>query len=186
VIIKESNRKDVEARLSTMGDYVKIDYLSELLKNNLDYDTRRFVLLKLASIYKNKGMLAEAGRLVRNAADINTTYEGMMNDYTKAMQLFIQSGDFDEADISLNKAVASCNTEGQRAAIKIKRKETIQLQAQEYIKRDKRKHAMLAFEKLLSIRETNSDEKRQAQTQLLRLYEQLGKVKEFYNLQKSM
>ena len=133
-----------------------------------------------------KGMLAEAGRLVRNAADINTTYEGMMNDYTKAMQLFIQSGDFDEADISLSKAVASCNTEGQRAAIKIKRKETIQLQAQEYIKRDKRKHAMLAFEKLLSIRETNSDEKRQAQTQLLRLYEQLGKVKEFYNLQKSM
>lgn len=186
MIIKESSRKDVEARLGTMGDYVKIDYLSELLKSNLNYDTRRFVLLKLASIYKNKGMLAEAAKLVRNAADINTTYDGMMNDYTKAMQLFIQGGDFEGADISLNKAVASCNTDAQRAAIKMKRKETLQLQAQEYIKKDKRKHAMLAFEKLLSIQETIGDEKRQAQTQLLKLYEQLGKIKEFYNLQKSM
>jgi len=186
MIIREGNRAEIETRLGTMGDYVKIDYLSELLKRSLDYDTRRFVLLKLASIYKNKGMIVEAAKLVRNAADINTTYDKMMIDYTKAMQLFIQGGAFDDADVAMNKAIASCNTESQRAELKIKRKESLKLQALEFLKIDKRKHAMLAYEKLLSLPEINAGEKREIQESLLKLYESLGKVKEFYNVKRAM
>jgi hypothetical protein len=142
--IREANRKEVETRLATMGDYVKIDYLTELLRENLDYDTRRFVLLKLARLYKDKGMLAESARLVGNAAEINTTYDGMMKDYSVAMQLFIQAGKFDEADVALNKATVSSNTEAQRVELRTKRREAIKNQGAELVKKDKRKQAMLA------------------------------------------
>jgi tetratricopeptide (TPR) repeat protein len=184
--IKETSKRDIEARLASMGDYVKIDYLSELLRGNIDYDTRRYVLLTLAKLYKNKSMLAEAARLVNNAAEINTTYEGMMRDHSVAMQLFIQAGKFDEADVAMNKAIASCNNESQKSAVKVKRKDAIKTQAEDFLKRDKRKQAMLAYEKLVSLQEVTSDEKRDAQDKLIKLYEQLGKVKEFYGLRKGM
>jgi tetratricopeptide (TPR) repeat protein len=185
-MIKESNKKDVEARLASMGDYVKIDYLAELLNGNLDYDTRRFVLLKLARLYKDKGMLAEAAKLVVNAADINTTYDAMMRDYSVAMQLFIQGDKFDEADIALNKAMVSCNTEGQKSSLRAKRKEALLARAADLVKKDKRKHAMIAYEKILTLPDVTADDKKVAQQNLSRLYEQLGKVKEFYGLKRSM
>lgn len=185
MIIKEANRKDIEARLASMGDYVKIDYLGGLLKNNLDYDTRRFVLVKLASLYKDKGMLAEAARLVGNAAEINTTYEGMVNDYTKAMELFIRGNHFDESDTPFNKAIASANNEKQKMAIRVKRKDFIKLQAEELMKKDKRKNAMLAYEKLNSMPELSADEKSKVQDILAGLYEKLGKVREFYGIKKN-
>jgi hypothetical protein len=184
--IREGNKKEVEARLATMGDYVKIDYLTELLRGNLDYDTRRFVLLQLARLYKDKGMLAESARLVGNAAEINSTYDGMMKDHSVSMQLFIQAGKFDEADVALNKSLASSNSEAQRVAMKAKRKEAVKAQAADLKKRDKRKLAMLAYEKLLSLSDVTADEKRLAQNELITLYEQLGKVKEFYSIKKSM
>jgi len=182
----ESNKRDIESRLKAMGDYVKIDYLSELLKSNLDYDTRRFVLLELAKLYKDKGMVAEAAKLVNNAAEINTTYGGIMKDHSVAMQLFIKAGRLDEADVSMNKAMAACNNEKEKMVIRMKRKDAIKAQAEEFLKRDKRKLAMLMFEKLNAISEMTADEKRDAQAKLTHLYEQLGKVREFYGLKRGM
>lgn len=186
MIIKEANRKDVEAKLATMGDYVKIDYLVQLLKGNLDYDTRRYVLLELAKLYKDKGMIAEAARLVNNAAEINTTYDGMMRDHSVAMQLFIKAGKYDEADSAMNKAMASCNNETQKNALRAKRKEVLKAQAEEMLKKDKRKLAMLAYEKIASLPELTIDEKKDVQNQLVKLYEKLGKVKEFYGIKRGM
>lgn len=45
---------------------------------------------------------------------------------------------------------------------------------------------MLAYEKILSLPDVSPDEKKQAQTELVGLYEKLGKVKEFYNIKKNM
>lgn len=186
MMIKESNRKDIETRLGAMGDYVKIDYLSELLRGNLDYETRRFVLLKLAKLYKDKGMIAEAAKLVVNAADINTTYDAMMKDYSVAMQLYIQAGKLDEADSALNKAMASCNTESQKSSLRAKRKEALFARAEDLVKKDKRKHAMVTYEKIISLPDVGIGEKKTAQENLSRLYEKLGKVKEFYGLRRGM
>ena len=70
------SRREIDAKLAASGDYVKMDYLQACLKKPLDFDTKRFVMTKLASIYESRMMYLEAGKLVRNVADINTTYEG--------------------------------------------------------------------------------------------------------------
>jgi hypothetical protein len=58
------------------------------------------------------------------------------------------------------------------------------IQAKDYLKRYKRKNAMIAFEKLLEINLTDP-ERKEVQNTLLDLYEKLGKIREFYNLKRN-
>jgi|SRR3989344_6318310 len=180
--VRENSKREIEERLKTMGDYVKMDYLSSCLKSNLDFEARKFVLNTLAVIYESRGMHSEAGRMARNSADINVTFEGKIKDFIKSMELFIKAGIFDEADNVFNKALVLAN-HNQKIEIKAKRKEIYFGQAQEFLKKDKRKHALDTYEKILTL-ELNDMEKKWAQNALLDLYEKLGRVKEYYALKK--
>lgn len=175
-------RKEIEAKLATVGDYVKMDYLQQCLKKSIDFDTRKFILNKLSATYEARNMFLEAGKLSRAAADINVTYESKMQEFIKSTVLFIKAGAFDEADVSVGKALV-CATERQKPEIKNKIKEAYKVQAKDFIKKDKRKNAMYTYEKLLSL-ELNSMEKKEVQQSLLPLYEKLGKVKEYLQLSK--
>ena len=131
---KESlSKSEIEKELGKMGDYVKIDYLSRSLKKNLDFDTRKFVHVKLAEIYESLKMYFEAARIVRNSAEINTTYENKMKDHLKSMELFIKSGSYDEAEISFTKAL-SVVKENQKIQIKKQHTEAYKKQAEYYEK----------------------------------------------------
>lgn len=184
MLVKEENRRDIEEKLKTLGDYVKIDYLASCLKKNLDFDSRKFVLVTLSNLYEKKGMLSDAARLMSFAAEINSTYQGKIDEFLKSADIFIKGGNFNEAEIAFGKAIA-CANEAQKISIKAKRKEMFKAQAKAYLKLDKRKHAMDAFEKLLTF-DLTQEEKREAQSTLLDLYEKLGKVREFYSLKNSM
>ncbi|MEM4259434.1 MAG: hypothetical protein QXS38_01580 [Candidatus Pacearchaeota archaeon] len=177
-------KRELEERLSKVGDYVKMDILSSALKKQLDFDTKKFVLLKLAEVYESRKMFSEAAKMMRNAAEINSTYEGKMNDFMKSCTLFIQGGNFSEADISFTKALG-CATELQKNQLKNARKEAYIAQAKDYLAKNRRSHAVEAYEKLLSL-DLSLNEKRDAQNVLLGLYEKLGKVKEYYALKANM
>ena len=177
-------RRELEDKLKNVGDYVKLDLLSSALKKQLDFDTKKFVLLKLAVIYEERKMFAEAAKMMRNAAEINTTYEAKMSDFMKSSTLFIKGGNFADGEVSFTKALG-CATDLQKARLKTARKEAYKAQAKEYVIKDKRSNALVTYEKLLSL-DLTPDEKREAQTSLLGLYEKLGKVKEFYALKANM
>ena len=179
------SRRDIEARLASVGDYVKMDYLQACLKKQLDFDTKKFVLIKLSEIYESRKIFAEAGKMMRNAAEINATFDGKMQDFMKSVELFIRGGVFEEAEISFTKALG-CSTELQKQRIKSRRKELYFMQARDFLAKDKRKHAMETFEMLLTLPELAPAERQEAQQALLKLYEKLGRIKEFYNLQHSM
>ncbi|MEK6893530.1 MAG: hypothetical protein AABX07_04970 [Nanoarchaeota archaeon] len=177
------NRKEVEAKIARSGDYVKMDYLQACLKKQLDFDTKRFVMLKLATIYESRRIFLEAAKLMRNVADINTTNEGKVNDFAKSMDLFIKSGNYSEAELSLKKAIAVA-TDTQKVALKLRMKELFKAQAKEYLAKDKRKHAVETYEKMLEIG-LNPIERREVQNALLQLYQKLGRVQDYYSLEKT-
>ncbi len=177
-------KKEIENKLNSVGDYVKIDFLSQCLKKHLDFDTKKFVQIKLSALYEQRGMPSEAAKLMNHTAEINTTYQGKINDYVKACELYIRAGKFDEADECFNKALF-CGNERQKVEMKINRKEFYKKEAAENLKRDKRKHAMVYYEKLLSL-DLMPDEKKMAQMMLLELYNKLGKVREYINLKKQI
>ena len=178
-------RKEVEAKLVGVGDYVKMDFLQRCLKKNLDFDTKRFVMIKLVQVYEIRSMFLEAGKIARNVADINTTFEGKYNDFAKSMDLFVKGGDYNEAEVSFKKALA-CSSEKNKLVLKNRLKEILKARAKELIAKDKRKNAMDAYEKLSELPFLDSLERKEVQTALSHLYQKLGKIREFGNLQRVM
>ena len=176
------SRREIEEKISTMGDYVRIDYLSRCLDNGLDLDTRKFVLLRLAGIYEARRMFNEAGKLLRAAATINTTIRAQIQDFLKSGDLYVKGGGFDEADLSFNKALALANT---REKLEVKKftKESYKTQARAYLNVDKRSNAVRTYEKLLRL-DLDTGEKEEVKKMLLELYSKLGKIREFYALEK--
>ncbi len=181
---KSVTRREVEEKLAKVGDYVKMDYLSQCLKKNLDFDTKKFCLLKLTEVYELRRMFSEAARMMRAAAEINTTYDGKMNDFMRSSLLFIKAGNLAEGDVSFTKALGSA-TDLQKGRLKAERKGAIKALAKEFAMRDKRSHAVEAYEKLLAM-EMAPEEKKEVQNILLGLYEKLGKVKDYYALKGNM
>jgi len=178
------SRKEIEEKLGKVGDYVKMDYLQRCLKQQLDFDTRKFVLTTLSGIYEKSKMYLEAGKMMRQAAEINTTFSGKMNDFVKSMSLYIWGGNFDEADASYNKALA-CADGLQKTRIKERRKQVFKDVAKDLMGKDKRKHAMETYEKILEM-ELNVDEKTEIKNTLLGLYEKLGKIQDYNTLKRSV
>ena len=182
--VKERNRHEVEERLKSMGDYMKIHYLNTCLKKQFDFDTKRFALLKLSELYESKKMFLDAAKMMMNAAPINTTFQGKMADFIQAAELFVKAGNFEEADIAFERALG-CGNDNEKWNIKQKRIDLYKNQAFDYFESDKRHSALVAYEKLLAYN-LSETERREVQSKLLYLYEKLGKIKEYGNLKRVM
>lgn len=178
--IKERSRQEIEARLASMGDYVKIDYLQRALNAHLDFDTRKFVLTKLAMMYEDKGMALEAAKLMKSAAEINTTFRNKIVDYMKSVELYVKGGSFQDADLMFAQALALGN-DREKTEMRSAYKRYYTDLAGFHMKRDKRQMAKKAYEKLLTL-DLNPQEKKNVQDQLLQLYQKLGNIRDFYRL----
>jgi hypothetical protein len=174
-------RAEIDAKLRVSGDYVKIDFLSQCLKKPMDQETKKYALVTLSKIYEERKMLAEAGKMMKNASDINTTFQGKMSDLIKATDLFIRAGTYDIADSTMAAAIGLGN-EVEKRTIKEKIKDTYIKLGREFLQRDKRKNAMEVFEKVLGTFQMVPQEKAEVQKLLLDIYQRLGKVKEYMAL----
>ncbi len=181
---KEISRAEIEEKLSKSGDYVKMDFLSACLKKQLNFDTKKFVLVTLSQLYESRKIYLEAAKLIKVSADINTTFKGKMDDFVKSADLFIKAGDFDEADASFNKALALGSTQ-EKVFVKNLKRDYYKAQAKIYLQQDKRANAVKLYERLLSL-DLAVDEKKEIQKTLLELYQRLGKIMEYSALQKSI
>ena len=178
------NRKEVEEKLKTVGDYVKMDYLQRCLRQTLDFDTRRFVLLTLSEIYEKRGMFLESGKLLRHASEINPTEMGKKQELVKSAELFVKGNNFDEADTSFKKALIIAGATEKRN-LDISRKNMYRKYADECLAKGKRRQAVDTYERLLTI-DLDAGEKEDIKKNLIILYEKLGKIREFYNLKRGM
>ncbi len=178
--IQERTRQEIEAKLSKMGDYVKMDYLQRALTSGLDFDTRKFVLLNLSKLYEERGMYLESGKMMKNAAEINVTYKAKMTDFMKSVELYIRSGNYAEADVIFAQALV-LGTDKEKTELKMQMRNYYLTCARAYNKADKRSLAKKSYEKLLTL-DVGVDEKKQIQKELLVLYEKLGNIREYYKL----
>jgi len=182
--IKERTPGEMEARLDGQGDFVKMSYLQRALNSNLGLDARKFVLLRLAGIYESRKMFMEASKAIRDAAEINVTFKDKIRDFMKAVELSIRGGDYQEADRTFAKALALGNTI-EKLEMKGNFKNYYLNQAKFLLNKDRRKHSKEIYERVLEL-DLDIGERREVQKILLRLYEKLGMVREFYSLKKTL
>jgi len=177
------SKQEIEEKLSQSGDYVKLDYLQRLLKSGIDFDTRKFVLTKLAHIYEDKGMYMEAAKMVKNAAEINSTFRGKLEDYMKAVELLIRGNCFDDADVIFSQALALSN-ERQKLEAKETLKNYYFAHAENMLRKDKRTQAKKTYEKMMKLGLDTHEEER-VRKELMNLYQKLGNVREYMKMSKS-
>lgn len=182
--ISEKTKAEIETKISKMGDYVKMSYLQRALKSGLDFDTRKFVLIRLAGIYESRKMYLEAAKMVKAAAEINTTFKDKINDYIKAVELYIKGGEYNESDRLFTQALALGNNK-EKFEMKTNYKNYYLKQGKFFLNNDKRNYARIIFERALTL-DLNITEKKEVQKYLLELYDKLGLVRDYYNLKKIM
>lgn len=182
--IQERSRQEIDAKLATMGDYVKIDYLQRALSSGLDFDTKKHVMTILSRLYESKAMYLESARLLRNAADINTTFKAKINDFMKSIELYIKGGNYSEADFVFQQTLALA-TEIEKPGLRTLLKNYYAAEAKNFLRVDKRNQAKKAYEKLLTL-DLSAPEKHDVQQQLLALYEKLGNIRDYFKLKESM
>ena len=180
----EKTRSEIEAKLKTMGEYVKMSYLQRAAKSQLDFDTRKFVLLELARVYEQKHMYLDAGKTIKSAAEITTTFREKMMQFMKAVEFHVKGNDFNEAERIFSQALALGN-DREKYEMKQQFKQFHFLQAQDYIRQDRRSNAKMLYQKMLSL-DLNAQEKLEVQNQLLMLYLKLGNTREYHQLKDKM
>ena len=143
-------KREIEVKLLTMGDYVKIDYLQRTLKGSLDGETKKFVQQTLSKIYETRGMFLEAAKVMKHAADAEIAERVKVLEFMKSVELFVKSGYFDEADATFRTAV-SLVRESEKNVLKNELKKFYLMQAVNYEKNKKRDYAKRTYEKILTL-----------------------------------
>ena len=178
----ELSKSDVETQIAGRGEFVQIGHLSDLLRQKLHRDTKKFVYLKLIEIYDKRKMFNDVAKMYEGLAIICIAFSEQIKNYLKATEYYIKAGFFDNADYSMRKALNEANSV-EREEIIFSVKEFYKKQAEEHERELKRNHAARIYEKLLEMSITD-EERREIKDKLMELYEKLGKLKEFYAMKK--
>ena len=65
--VKENGKQEIEEKFLEMSEYLRMNYLENCLKSGLDFETRKFVLVKLCGLYESKKMFVDAGKMMLSA-----------------------------------------------------------------------------------------------------------------------
>lgn len=182
--VVEKTRSEIEAKLKTMGEYVKMSYLQRAAKSQLDFDTRKFVLIELAKTYEQKHMYLDAGKTIKASAEITTTFREKMMQFMKAVEFNVHGNDFAEAERIFAQALVLGN-DRDKWEMKMQFKQFHFAQAQSYLNSNRRSNAKVLYQKMLSM-ELNPQEKADVQNRLLELYLKLGNTREYHSLKDKM
>ncbi len=182
--VPEKTRGEIEKKISGMGDYVQMSYLQRALNSGLDFDTKKFVLLRLSGIYESRNMYLESARMIKMAAEINITYNDKIRDYMRAVELNIKGIDYNEADRIFSQCVALGNG-NEKNEMKSQLKNYYITQAKHFLNLDKRTHAKQTYEKVLTL-DLEMGERSEIQRTLLDLYKKLGDIREYTALREKL
>lgn len=174
---RSMTKAEIEKEISRQGDFVKIDNLTRFLDGNPPLEIRKYVCELLAQIYEKRNMFGEAAKKYKEIANMTLSQEIKNELFLKEIELYIKAGDFERADIAA-KSLVSGNNSVQKTDIEFKIKNFYKKQAEKYEKENRKGHAVRCYETLMHI---NLDvlEKEEIKKKLIRLYEQLGRVKEY-------
>ncbi len=178
------SKSEIEEELQRKGDFVQIDYLTNILEEKLPIDIKKFICFKLAGIYEKKFMFKDAAKMFDNIALISVAFSEKIKYHMKEVELYIKSGDFECVDDAMKKAISDANA-SEKAEISFIVKNSYKRQAETYEKEMRRNHAAKIYERILNMNLSES-EKNDVKKKLVGLYEKLGKLKEYFVLKKSL
>jgi len=181
---KEISKEEIDKFVLGKGDFVQIDHLSELLKENLSLDIKKYVALKLVDIYERRSMLTDAAKMFDLIALNSIAFTEKMKNYVRSAGMFIRAGEFERAEETVRKAQSYANA-SEKNEINFIIKDFYKRQAEIYEKEIRRASAVKIYERLLEMN-LNEEERKEVKEKLLDLYERLGRMREYFDLKKGV
>jgi len=179
----EKTKQEVEVKLNSMSDFLKMEYLESCLKVHMDFDVKRLCHQKLAELYDARNMFSEAARNMSAVAELAGTFKDKMQAYMKETELWIKSAQYDRADDAFKKAMASGSAKD-KEEMKKAIKDLYTRQAIAYEKANRNSNALKIYE--LLIRTADASEVLELKKKLLDMYHRLGKIREYTVLKAQM
>ncbi|MCW8966826.1 MAG: hypothetical protein OQK82_09115 [Candidatus Pacearchaeota archaeon] len=174
---KNMSKSDIEKCLASKGGFIRIDYLTKFLKEDLSIEMKKFAYLKLAETYEGMKLFSDAASVYESLAILSLTFAEKRGYYLKGCELCILAGNFVQADEFLQKSMSQANANKKRE-IYDKVKDFYKRIAKHYEEEDKRNKASIIYEKLLEMR-IHDFERKEIKDKLKDLYERLGKKVNF-------
>lgn len=179
---RSMHKEEIDNALRGKGDFVKIDELSDLLKQHISPGLRKIVSQELSDIYGRRCMYTDAGKMCENVALACTALSEQVQWYLKACIYYLQAGAFDRVD-QVKRKISSEGTPADQRYFMLELKAHFSRQAKEYEEKRRQRHAMTIYEHLLEMN-LNEEERAYVKERLMVIYEKLGKVREFLALKK--
>jgi tetratricopeptide (TPR) repeat protein len=173
---KGMSKSEIERELKGKGDFIQIDYLNRFIAQKPSMHEKKFAFMKLIEIYEAKKMFNDVAKMYSNLALIALSQQEKIDLMIKETKAHIQSGRFDASDAVMRRAMDEL-TIIKKSDIYEDIKKFYKKQAEDYEKESKRNHAVKVYEKMLSMKITDS-ERNEIKAKLLSLYDQLGKFRE--------
>ena len=181
--IKERTKKQINEKIGGMSEFLKIEYLEECLKAPITFDVKKFVQEILIELYQQRKMYSQAARHCISNAEISLRYVEKIEQYVKAVKLYVKAGMLNEADISYRKSLA-CGNAKEKKEIEGEIVRYYWEQAEKFEKQNKRAHAVKIYEKLFQILK-DENQKTEAKKKIIEIYEKMGRIKEAIEMKRS-
>ena len=170
---RNMSKLDIEKCLSSKGNFIKIDYLTKFLKEDIPIDTKKFAYNKLAEIYESMRLFGDAAEIFKSLSILSMNFSEKRRNYIKCCRLYILAGEFSKVDEFLQKAMSQSNIIDKKEIYE-EIKNFYKKVAEDYEKDLKRNHASKLYEKVLEMR-IDDFERKEIKKKLIELYEKLGK-----------
>jgi hypothetical protein len=180
---KNMSKGEIDRELEGKGDFIQIDLLTKFIEDKPPILMKRYAYTRLAKIYQEKKMFKDAARNYEGLGVNSVAFIDKVKYFLIAAEFYIKDGVFNEADSAMTKAMQEANS-FERGEIYHSIKQYYKNQATEFESHNKLNKASVIYEKLLSMKITDLEEK-EIRKKLLELYEKLGKFKEYHLLDKS-
>ncbi len=181
--VAEKTLPQIENKLKTMSDFLKMEYLEECSKQNIDLNIKRFCNQELSKLYMGRNMFSEAAKNISSVAEMAKTYKDKIKAYMEEVGLWIKSGDYEMAEEAFRKSLA-CGNEKEKEEMKKTIKEIYLKQALMHEKANKNSNALRIYERLLHM--ADDKEKLEIKKKILPLYGKLGKIREYTLLKRQI
>jgi len=177
--VLEKNREEIEAKVNTMSDFVKMEYLESCLRTIHEVNISRYCYKKLAELYENKKMYSEAVKYMAKFAELCVGTKEKIAAIIKEAELLIKAGQYDEAIYLYKKAMSFADTTGK---FEIKRNMILfyRQEAEALEKSNRGTAALRIYEKIVNY--VADAEKEEIKKKMLELYKRLGRVTEYIKL----
>ena len=177
--VLERKREEIEAKVNTMSDFVKMEYLESCLKTNPDINVCKYCYKKLSELYEKKIMYSEAAKYMAKSREVCVDTKEKIAAIIKEAELLIKAGFYDPAIYLYKKAMSFADTTGKfeikRNMISFYKQEAATLE-----KSNRGTAALRIYEKIINY--VVDAEKDEIKKKMLKLYQNLGRVSEYLKL----